>query len=189
MTRRRLAILGVLAAQAVALGVLVVVQLRRIPPDVVRLVREVAGQEGLDPDLAEALLRAESRGVVRALSPAGAVGLLQLMPATAREIARREGIPLEDEPDLYDPETNVRLGLIYLRDMLERFGGDEWLALAAYNAGPGRVQVWLDAHPDLGPEALIREAAFEETRAHVIKVLRERDRLREAREGGSPGSG
>jgi soluble lytic murein transglycosylase len=182
MTRRRRLrlILAIVAVQLVVLAGLIVLRLRSVPPDVARLVRTVARQEGVDPDLAEALVWVESRGDARARSRVGALGLLQLMPATAREVADREGIPLREEEDLLDPGVNARIGLIYLRDMLRRFEGDERLALAAYNAGPGRVERWRRSRPELASEALVREVAFDETRDHVNRVLKIRDSLRAA---------
>ena len=178
--RRRIIVLTI-GFLLVVLGGLIVVRLRAVPPDVVLLVRQIATEEGVDPDLAEALLRTESGGDIEARSRVGARGLMQLMPATAREIAGREGISLDGEDDLDDPRKNVRIGVIYLRDMLRRFEASEPLALAAYNAGPGRVQSWRRAHPDLDPTELLREAAFDETRGHVAKVLRTRDEIRRAR--------
>ncbi len=118
--RRRIIVLTI-GFLLVVLGGLIVVRLRAVPPDVVLLVRQIATEEGVDPDLAEALLRTESGGDIEARSRVGARGLMQLMPATAREIAGREGISLDGEDDLDDPRKNVRIGVIYLRDMLRRF--------------------------------------------------------------------
>ncbi len=178
--RRRL-ILVTIGALLIVLAILVVIRARAVPTDVVLLVRRIAVEEGLDPDLAEALLRVESGGDVEARSHVGARGLMQLMPATAREIAEREGIPIDDDEDLVEPRTNIRLGLIYLRDMLQKFDQSEALALAAYNAGPGRVRRWRQENPDLEPDELVREVAFDETRGHVAKVLETRDALRRKR--------
>ncbi len=174
-------ILVTIGALLIVLTVLIIIRVRAVPTDVVHLVRTIAVEEGLDPDLAEALLRVESGGDVEARSRVGARGLMQLMPATAREIAAREGIDIEDDDDLVNPRTNIRLGLIYLGDMLRRFDQSEVLALAAYNAGPGRVQRWRQENPGLEPAALVREVAFDETRGHVAKVLETRDALRRKR--------
>lgn len=94
------------------------------------LVQRYAAQYGVDPELVLAVISHESGGNPNARSPAGAVGLMQLMPATAREM----GVT-----DRTDPEQNIRGGIRYLRQQLDRFGGNVTLALAAYNAGPGSV--------------------------------------------------
>jgi soluble lytic murein transglycosylase len=174
---RRILIVALIGVLVAVLAVLLVVRSMRVDPDVVELVRATARRAGVDPDLAEALMRVESKGDPRARSPVGARGLLQLMPPTAREIAEREGIDYDGEDDLDDPALNARLGILYLREMLRRFR-DERLALAAYNAGQGRVQGWMNANPHLGPDELIGAVAFAETRHHVAKVLRMRDELR-----------
>ncbi len=94
------------------------------------LIERTAGEEGVDPALVAAMITQESGGNPEAVSPAGARGLMQLMPATARML----GVA-----DTFDPQQNVSGGVRYISQLLERFGGDEKLALAAYNAGPGTV--------------------------------------------------
>ena len=105
---------------------------------------------GLDPGLVLAVMMEESGGDPQALSPRGARGLMQLMPATAEEV----GVT-----DRTDPMQNVRGGARYLKNMLERYSGDLDLALAAYNAGPGNVE-----------KAGGRVPAFRETRNYVERV-------------------
>ncbi|CAN5656093.1 hypothetical protein BH23GEM3_BH23GEM3_26420 [soil metagenome] len=95
---------------------------------------EVATDEGVDPDLAFRLVRVESRFHTRARSSQGALGLTQLMPSTARALDRS----LRSEADILDPRTNLRLGLRYLRTMIDRYD-DVRLGLLAYNRGPGTV--------------------------------------------------
>lgn len=114
-----------------------------------------AGAASIDPDLLKAVIWAESRCNPRALSPKGARGLMQLMPATAR---------LYGVTDAFDPAQNVRAGARYLRDLLAYFSGNLELALAAYNAGPKSVV-----------DARMRVPSFRETRAYVPAVL---ERLR-----------
>jgi soluble lytic murein transglycosylase-like protein len=96
---------------------------------------EEATAAGIDPELAFRLVRVESRFQSRARSPAGALGLTQLMPSTARALDRS----LRSESDILEPRTNLRLGFGYLREMIERYGGDVRLGLLAYNRGPGTV--------------------------------------------------
>lgn len=105
---------------------------------------------GVDPALLKAVARAESGLNPRAVSPAGALGIMQLMPATARAL----GV---DDP--FDPAQSIFGGAKYLRHLLDRFGGDVRLALAAYNAGPGAVQRW-GGIPH-----------YEETKEYVDRVL------------------
>jgi soluble lytic murein transglycosylase-like protein len=126
-------------------------------------VEEAARRYGLDPALVDAVVRAESGYDPSATSPAGAMGLMQLMPATARAL----GVA-----DPYDPVQNVHGGVRYLRGLVDRFG-DVTLALAAYNAGPGAVA----RHGGVPP--------YPETRAYVERVLRAWQRAR-VDLGGSP---
>lgn len=120
--------------------------------------------------LVKAVIGQESGGRADALSPKGAMGLMQIMPGTARDIATELGL---DTYDLRDAETNRRMGTYYLNKMLNKFGSPE-LALAAYNAGPGRVQGWIDKY---GPSwddiaaALSKIGAYKETRNYVPQVL------------------
>lgn len=129
------------------------------------LVRGAAREAGIDPDLLMAVLLSESGGDPHAVSPAGAAGLMQLMPATAREL----GVS-----DVFDPSQNVRAGAQYLRAKLSEFGGDLGLALAAYNAGSGAVHRWGGIPP------------YEETRAYVARVLAVYHRLRTSEAAPSP---
>ena len=114
------------------------------------LLRHEAQRAGLDPALLEAVAAAESDFDPAATSRAGAAGLMQLMPETAAAL----GVT-----DLYDPAQNVRGGATYLRDLLERFGGELPSAIAAYNAGPAAVERWHGPPP------------YAETRAYVARVL------------------
>jgi soluble lytic murein transglycosylase-like protein len=105
-----------------------------IPADLASSIHDIALAEGIDADLAFRLVRVESGFARRAVSPVGAVGLAQVMPRTANDLD-----PTVGYSDLFDPETNLHLGFRYLREMLERYGGDVRLALLAYNRGPGTV--------------------------------------------------
>jgi len=118
------------------------------------------------------LARQESAFYVKALSPAGAKGLMQLMPSTARAVARKNFAPYEGSDDLYDPEKNIALGSLYFREMLDRFNNNRILAIAAYNAGPSRVQRWNKITAGKLPfDAWIEAIPFKETRNYVQNVL------------------
>ena len=125
-----------------------------------------AAAAGIDPLLLLALVREESRYDPAAVSPAGAVGLAQLLPSTARALA---GDVPTDAARLKDPTLNLTLGARYLRMQLDRFHGDLRLALAAYNAGPGNARRWMGLDPD--PDYLVEKLDFAETRAYVRRVL------------------
>jgi soluble lytic murein transglycosylase len=146
--------------------------------------RSASQGEGVDLELILAVASAESGGRAEVRSGAGAVGLMQLMPATASEMAEALG---EGRPELTDPATSLRLGARYLRRQLDRFSDSPCpteLALAAYNAGPENVQSWRDASGDPDPESVIDWIRFSETRAFVRRVLDYRARY-EAESGPS----
>jgi len=116
-----------------------------------------------------AIARQESAFMPDARSSAGAIGLMQLMPATAKQTARRHGVKYASSQQLTDPETNIQLGTAYLGTMLRRFNNNRILASAAYNAGPSRVERWIN--PDLPLDVWIETLPFEETRSYVQNVL------------------
>lgn len=123
-----------------------------------------------------AIARQESELDARAASGAGAKGLMQLMPATAKHMADVAGVPFSPVRLGTDPRYNARLGTTYLAQMLDRFGGSYVLATAAYNAGPGRVDQWLKANGDPRTGAVdsvewIEEIPFTETRNYVMRVM------------------
>jgi soluble lytic murein transglycosylase len=119
----------------------------------------------LDPALLAAVIYRESKFDADARSPSGAIGLMQLLPDTAKGIAVHTGGTRFRVGDLYDPEINVRYGAFYLRRLLRKYG-DERLALAAYNAGQANVDEWLDSGGEI---------RFPETRQYVDEVLEARD--------------
>jgi len=127
-----------------------------------------AGQrEGVDPALLLAVALQESRFTPAVQSAAGAVGLMQLMPGTAAELA---GGPVDPQA-LKDPATNVPLGARYLRQLLLRWQGNPLLAVASYNAGPGAVEGWISPQLRLHPELWVEAIPYPETRLYVKKVL------------------
>jgi hypothetical protein len=127
------------------------------------IVAQAASEHGLDADLINAMIWVESRFDPQAKSPAGARGLMQLMPSTAAYLAKQMG---EHNPRAYDPEFNVRAGALYLAEMMEKFG-DERYAVAAYHAGPGNVKRWLEAG----------EAFPDYSETYVAKVMEARSRF------------
>jgi soluble lytic murein transglycosylase len=132
----------------------------RYPLHYEAVVRDSARRNELDPALLAAVIYTESKFHSDARSDSGAVGLMQLMPRTARTIAARTGGIDFRVADLDDPDVNVRYGAWYLRYLLDRYG-DEETALAAYNAGQSAVDVW--RRRGVGIQ-------FSETRAYVAKV-------------------
>jgi soluble lytic murein transglycosylase len=113
-------------------------------PSLMSLVSDIS----IDPALAHGIIRQESQFDTEAESPAGALGLMQLMPGTAREVAKKRGWAHETNWLTSRPSHNVLLGSTYLNDLLKRFNGSYPLAIAAYNAGPSRVNSWLEAFGD-----------------------------------------
>ncbi|MEA1676263.1 lytic transglycosylase domain-containing protein [Nitrospirillum sp. BR 11163] len=129
-----------------------------------------------EPALIHALIRQESSFKVDAASGAGALGLMQLMPPTAQQLAKREGMKYTVAKLTHDPDFNIRVGSVFVQDLLDRFGGSYILAIAAYNAGPGRVANWLRDYGDPRIEAVdpvdwIETLPFYETRNYVQRVL------------------
>ncbi|MGH7674171.1 MAG: lytic transglycosylase domain-containing protein [Gemmatimonadales bacterium] len=114
-----------------------------IPADLTGTIYDVALSEGIDPNLGFRLVKVESRFEPRAKSKVGALGLAQVLPSTAR--LYEPGLTLEQ---LYDPQTNLRLGFRYLRDLLERYNGHLETALLAYNRGPAKVEELLNTGQD-----------------------------------------
>ena len=137
-----------------------------------QLVEAEAERRGLDPCLVAALIRQESAFQPRAVSRAGARGLMQLLPSTARLVARKMGKPRPSRTRLFDPQTNVELGTQYLSQVLQRYDGRLEAALASYNAGPGRVDAWLARGEYRDPAEFIESIPFTETRNYVKAVLR-----------------
>lgn len=138
------------------------------------LAAPAAAESGVPVDLLLALVATESSGRAGATSGSGAMGLAQLMPATARLQAVELGMGGIDALDWYDPGTNLRLGASYLAEQLRRFGGDEALALAAYHSGPGVPWRWREEGPGRPGLDLVRERATPRTRAYVERVLARR---------------
>jgi len=184
--RRRLA-LGATVALAVLAGLALglfgkvedVIQELTLPLRHEDIIRQQARDKEVDASLIAAVVYAESRFRDQT-SHAGARGLMQITPQTAREIEKLSGGTSFELRDLSDPDLNIRYGTFYLRELLDRYDGNEVAALAAYNAGPSNVEEW-------GGAALTVDGIrLEETRDYVVEVLdKRRDYRREyARELG-----
>ncbi|MEO8160081.1 MAG: transglycosylase SLT domain-containing protein [Arenimonas sp.] len=115
--------------------------------------------------------RAESSFMPRARAGADARGLMQLLPGTAQLVAKRLGLPWQGSESLYDPSTNIRLGAAYMRQMLDRYDSQAYLAIAAYNAGPAPVERWRTARGNLDPDFFVESIPWKETREYVARVL------------------
>jgi soluble lytic murein transglycosylase len=124
----------------------------------------------VDGPYALGVTRSESLFMPDVRSSAGAVGLMQLMPATGRLMARSLNLPYRGLTTLTNPDINVQLGTAYLERMLDRFAQNKVLATAAYNAGPGRVERWLPESP-LAADIWMDSIPFTETRRYVRRVL------------------
>jgi soluble lytic murein transglycosylase len=136
------------------------------------IIRQQAKAKNLDPALIAAVIYVESRFIPGRTSPAGAEGLMQITPETARDIARRSGGTQFTVADLDTPQINISYGSYLLRELLDRYDGDVAAALAAYNAGPGNADRWG------GSSLKAQDIPFPETRAYVEKVLRAQEDYR-----------
>lgn len=136
------------------------------------MVTREAREWGLDPAMLAAIIRQESAFKGDIVSPAGAVGLMQVMPATGAEVAARHGPEAFRPESLTVPEVNVHLGAAFLRDMLRRYAGDLPLVLSAYNAGPARANRWRRFPEVSDPPRFTERIPFAETRGYVKNVRR-----------------
>jgi soluble lytic murein transglycosylase len=133
-----------------------------------RLIREAARRNDLDPALVAAVIYEESGFREGALSESGAIGLMQLLPSTAREIARRTGGERFEVADLRDPRVNIRYGSHYLRYLLDRCDGSLVEAMAAYHAGVRNVDRWVSG---TGADMAVDDIPFADTREYVREVV------------------
>jgi soluble lytic murein transglycosylase len=117
-------------------------------------------------------MREESALDPRIISPAGAVGLTQLMLPTAKQVAARLHLARPSRNDLMQPSLNIRIGAQYLGELVRRYDGEVSLALAAYNAGSGAVARWMEALPGAPMDEFVEQIPVEETRGYVKRVLR-----------------
>jgi soluble lytic murein transglycosylase len=173
--RGRLRLLVLLAA-VLAVGFAVALPaLQRIVRDITlplkytALIREQAHAKHLPPSLIAAVIYAETKFDART-SPTGALGLMQIEPATAEFLARRSGAADFQLADLAHPATNISYGAYYLRYLLDHYGGNETLALAAYNGGQTNVDGWIAQAHAAGVRFRIAAIPFTQTRDYVRRV-------------------
>lgn len=133
---------------------------------------KMQGTDGVDPLLVAAIIREESQYDGRAVSRVGAIGLMQVMPATANAVAQRHRLPAVAREDLFDQETNIRLGARYVEQLLTQFAGNVVYTIAAYNAGPPVVEQWAGAHRGRSQDEFVELIPYQETRQYVKRVLR-----------------
>jgi soluble lytic murein transglycosylase len=151
-------------------------------------VRTAAQGAGLDPYFVAAVIREESSYDPRARSGVGAIGLMQLMPDTARLVAQELGRPLGEVDALWEPPLNIALGTRYLGQLRGRFQ-EPLLAVAGYNAGPHRVQRWVAERPRADIEEFVDQIPFDETRAFAKRVFTSWHHYRRLYGGGPPVGG
>ncbi|HVO53443.1 MAG TPA: lytic transglycosylase domain-containing protein [Solirubrobacterales bacterium] len=169
--RRWLGFGGAAALLGLAVGILVAsgafdkaIQELTLPLRHEDIIRQQSQEKGVDAALIAAVIYAESKFVDQE-SSAGARGLMQITPEAAEFIEKQSGGTSFKLSDLSDPELNIRYGTFLLKELLERYDGDEAAALAAYNAGPGNADKWG------GSQLTVSEIPFPETRAYVEEVL------------------
>jgi soluble lytic murein transglycosylase len=180
VVRRWLLLLGALAVAAAAIVLVTAPFVDKAVHEVTLplrhedIIRQQAHDKGLDPALIAAVIYTESRFRDQT-SDAGAKGLMQLMPRTAAYIARKSGGTAFVQGDLATPQVNISYGSWYLRYLLDKYGGNKILALAAYNAGEGKVDGWWRDAAARGERFRIAaHIPFPETRDYVTQVLETR---------------
>ena len=181
--RRRLGFLGAAAFAALVVAAVIApwadkaVQEVKLPLRHEDVIRQQASDKGLDPALIASVIYAESHFIDQT-SPAGAKGLMQLMPETADYIAQKSGGTAFVQGDLASPQVNIAYGSWYLRYLMRKYEQREVLALAAYNAGEGKVDEWLAAATAGGRRFRAADIPFPETRNYVQTVFDARKRYR-----------
>jgi soluble lytic murein transglycosylase len=182
--RRRAFLLGAVVVAATIAAVVMApwadkaVQELALPLRHEDVIRQQAADKHLDPTLIAGVIYVESHFRDQT-SHAGAKGLMQLMPSTADYIARKSGGTRFEQGDLATPQINISYGSWYLRYLLQKYHGNEPLALAAYNAGEGKVDGWWNDASSRGEDfAVARHIPFAETREYVAKVLSARREYR-----------
>ncbi len=183
MTGRGLVVLGAVAVTALIVGIVAVgvehaANEPPLPLTNASIIREQAHEKHLDPALIAAVIYAESKFEPRP-SAAGAEGLMQIEPATAYYLAHLSGGTGFTASDLATPRVNIAYGSYYLRYLLDHYGGNELLALAAYNGGVTNVDRWHAKAEAEGGEVTVSSIPFPETRAYVQRVMNAQQQYRQ----------
>ncbi|MFZ1993212.1 MAG: lytic transglycosylase domain-containing protein [Solirubrobacteraceae bacterium] len=184
LKRRRRTTLGLAVVTAACVALLLALPLAKravnalgLPLQFSSVIRHEASAKHLDPALVAAVIYAETKFDART-SPAGAVGLMQLMPDTATFLAKRSGATTFSTADLSTPRVNIAYGSYYLRYLLNEYRGNTVLALAAYNGGETNVDNWVRSVHEDGQRFHVGDIPFPETRAYVQRVLNARAQYR-----------
>jgi soluble lytic murein transglycosylase len=184
MRRRRRSALAIVVVGIVVAAILLGLPFARkavnelgLPLHYQDVIRQQAGEKHLDPALIAGVIYAETKFDART-SSAGAVGLMQILPATARFLAHRSGATTFSTADLAIPQVNIAYGSYYLRYLLDEYHGSTVLALAAYNGGEANVDRWIATQGSRPEDFKTDEIPFPETRAYVDRVLSARQDYR-----------
>src|ERR1035437_4170655 len=182
--RRRLTVMAIAGAAILVVAVAMLLPLARkavneigLPLAYSDVIRQQAADKHLDPALIAAVIYAETKFDPRP-SSAGAEGLMQILPQTAEYLAHRSGAKTFTTADLATPRVNIAYGSYYLRYLLDEYGGDTTLALAAYTGGEAKLHSWVAAARARGRPLRITDIPFPETRAYVVRVLAARTAYR-----------
>jgi soluble lytic murein transglycosylase len=175
--RRRRSLIAVIVIGLAVVAVVVVMPLARkaanefgLPLQYQNVIRQQAAEKRIDPALIAAVIYAETKFDPRT-SSAGALGLMQILPGTAQFLAHRSGATTFTTADLARPQVNIAYGTYYLRYLLDHYGGNTVLAVAAYNGGEANVDSWLASVRARGQPFTSADIRFPETRAYVERVL------------------
>ncbi len=133
---------------------------------------QMSAVKGVDPFLVAAIIREESQYDWKAVSRVGAIGLMQVMPATANAVAQQHRFPPVSREDLFDQEMNIRIGVRYVEQLLTQFSGNLVQTIAAYNAGPMVVRNWADTYGGRSEDEFVELIQYQETRQYVKRVMR-----------------
>ena len=136
-------------------------------------VEKYAQEYEVDELLIYAMIKAESNFKTNSVSSSGAIGLMQLMEETAKEVAQKIEYRYTSKEELFEPELNIRLGTYYFSELLQRYEGNVALALTAYNAGTGTVNNWIEKGIIKSDGSDIENIPYQETNIYIRKILRD----------------
>lgn len=143
------------------------------PTTYAEYVYKYSEENDIDPLLTFAIIKAESNFDTNATSSSGAIGLMQLMPSTAQEVGERVGTDVVVKEILYDPEENIKIGTSYYKHLLDKYKNSYLVALAAYNAGIGNVDKWIEQGIIKQDGSDIQNIPYKETNNYVRKIVRD----------------